>query len=1007
MNDAALTAQSLVEGLERLWQAGQQPDPLAYLQAAGPCAPALVAAVLAVDQWQRWHGGQPVAAEEYLRRCPVVAEHADAAVEVIYGEFLVRHALGEQPTQGEYLERFPQFAAGLRVHFGLFEALQTVRSVPALPQADPLATQLTMASSPLSPVALPDGPKVPGYEILGLLGRGGVGVVYKARHLKLNRIVALKMILAGGHSEQEHLVRFLAEAEAIAQLHHPHIVQLFETGQHQGVPFLTLECVEGGTLESHGRGAPLPAGAAARLVEQLARGIAYAHSRGIVHRDLKPANVLLAADGTPKITDFGLAKRVEVGIGLTQTGAILGTPSYMAPEQARGQGKHVGAAADVYALGAILYRLITGRPPFQAGSVMATMLQVLENDPVSLTRLQPATPPDLDTICLKCLQKEPGQRYATALELAEDLQRFQAGEPIRARPVGRLERLVKWARRRPVVAGLIAAVALLLVTIAVGSTVAALSLRSALTRTEAAERAARLREAEALAEQAHGLRLSRRGGRRFEALAALRKAAAIGRELGQPPGWFDRLRNEAASALALSDLSPRYLGEVPEGASVCDLSDDLSRVLLWEPKAKAHVVRSVGEGKELFRLPTTAPRLDAFFGPGRRHIVRHHADEGSPVEVWSLDGRQPRLIRSDRFPVWNFSSHFRPDGSILALAERHGAVAIWDLRKGTEINRLPPAGGEKDAIIALHPSEPLVGSCSYRTKGVLLRDYQTGRTVQVIRPVWSRPMGCFSLTWHPGGRRLFVAAGDTDEVQEYTFDPVRRQLSLARLLRTAGGHILAVNPAGDRLAGCGWGGAPILLDLETGLKLFHTHSMKTLDRFRFAADGRSVIGTHGFPRGRSSYGVFSVGDAREVRTIPLRKPGSVVGGAVVHSAGRLAVIPQGDRFTFVDLAALRELGAVKRGNRGRSPSPSTGRGICTRTVSRGASAGRCASTASASALALRSGYRSSQGADPSPSARTVERWPRRSTSATAWPPMPGAGCSPPTAPTILSTWRRA
>jgi tetratricopeptide (TPR) repeat protein len=327
---------------------------------------------------------------------------------------------------------------------------------------------------------------VPGYEILGVLGRGAMGVVYKARHERLNRVVALKMVRRGEFAGSEELLRFLAEAEAVARLQHPHIVQLFECGRHNGLPFFTLECIDGGSLASRLKETPLPPREAARVVEALARGIHCAHQHGIVHRDLKPANVLLASETPasgareapdetrsggsrpplagmiPKITDFGLAKRVEAGPGLTLTGVILGTPSYMAPEQARGESKTVGPAADVYALGAILYECLTGRPPFKGPSSIDTLLQVLDDEPVPPTRMQPKTPGDLETICLKCLYKEPAKRYATAAELADDLRRFQAGEPILARPVRGWERAVKWARRRPAPAALAALCALLL-----------------------------------------------------------------------------------------------------------------------------------------------------------------------------------------------------------------------------------------------------------------------------------------------------------------------------------------------------------------------------------------------------------------------------------------------------------------------------------------------------------------------------------------------------------------
>ena len=309
----------------------------------------------------------------------------------------------------------------------------------------------TCSPEPLPSVS-PEVTAVPGYEVLGELGRGGMGVVYKARQRKLNRVVALKMILAGGHASEADLGRFLGEAEAVARLRHPNIVGLYESAQHNGLPYFTLEYVPGGNLSQRLNGVPLPPGDAARITEQLARGVHHAHANGIIHRDLKPANVLLAEDGTPKVTDFGLARRIEVGSGLTATGAVMGTPSYMAPEQAQGKGKEAGPAADVWALGAILYECLTGRPPFQGPTPVDTLMQVMADEPVPPSRLQPKVPRDLETVCLKCLQKEPHRRYATAEAMAEDLRHFQAGEPIMARPAGSLERAVKWVRRRPAAA---------------------------------------------------------------------------------------------------------------------------------------------------------------------------------------------------------------------------------------------------------------------------------------------------------------------------------------------------------------------------------------------------------------------------------------------------------------------------------------------------------------------------------------------------------------------------
>jgi tetratricopeptide (TPR) repeat protein len=300
-------------------------------------------------------------------------------------------------------------------------------------------------------------PAVPGYELLGELGRGGMGVVYKARQTGLNRLVALKMVLAGAHAGAQQLARFQTEAEAVAQLDHPNIVQIYEVGEHHGLPYFSLEYVPGGTLAETIAGKPCPPEQAAAVAQQLARAMAEAHQHGVIHRDLKSANVLLTRDGVPKITDFGLAKSLDSGLELTKSGTLMGTPSYMSPEQARGEMHAVGPLSDLYSLGAILYELLTGRPPFLAPSVVETLFQVRHQEPVPPRRLQPKVPKDLETICLKCLQKEPAKRYAGCHELAEDLRQFRAGEAIRARPVGRIERGWRWCRRNPRTALLTAA----------------------------------------------------------------------------------------------------------------------------------------------------------------------------------------------------------------------------------------------------------------------------------------------------------------------------------------------------------------------------------------------------------------------------------------------------------------------------------------------------------------------------------------------------------------------
>jgi serine/threonine-protein kinase len=299
----------------------------------------------------------------------------------------------------------------------------------------PSDTGVGLTSTDISSQPLPT---IRGYEIQGVLGHGVVGVVYKALHQRLKRPVALKMLLAGCYARHDELERFRHEAVAVASLRHPNIVQVYDVGEAEGRPYFTMELVEGGSLAKKLEGTPYPARQAAILVATVAEAIQAAHQCGFVHRDLKPGNVLLTAQGTPKVTDFGLARRLEGGAGLTLTGTPMGTPSYMAPEHARGDKGAIGPATDVYALGAILYELLTGRPPFRGETATATLQQVVADDPVPPGRLNPAVPRDLQTICLKCLDKEPQRRYASAQALADDLRRFDRGDTITARPAGAL-----------------------------------------------------------------------------------------------------------------------------------------------------------------------------------------------------------------------------------------------------------------------------------------------------------------------------------------------------------------------------------------------------------------------------------------------------------------------------------------------------------------------------------------------------------------------------------------
>jgi len=472
---------------------------------------------------------------------------------------------------------------------------------------------------------------VPGYELLGELGRGGMGVVYKARHRALDRTVALKMILSGSHAGEGDLARFQTEAGAIARLQHPNIVQIHEVGEHEGKPFFSLEFCGGGSLEKKLHGTPLPAQEAAALVETLARAMQAAHEQHVIHRDLKPANVLLTEHGTPKITDFGLAKKLDEA-SQTQSGAIMGTPSYMAPEQAGGKSADIGPAADVYALGAILYECLTGRPPFKAATALDTILQVVSDEPVAPSQLQTKMPRDVETICLKCLRKEPQQRYLTADALAADLRRFQADEPIAARPPGRGERAWRWCRRNKAVAAAVGAAVFILVVGIVVSTGLAFWAMANATRAEAREREVRQEKektSEALAAEARRLVQTRQAldtltdgviddllARRKELeprqKAFLEKVLKLQQEIAQDAGAdVESLRGAAEGQMRVAALQHR-LSRLPEAEqayrAALDLNDRLQRMEPGEPISLArqasawnylgNVLREAGRPKE-------------------------------------------------------------------------------------------------------------------------------------------------------------------------------------------------------------------------------------------------------------------------------------------------------------------------------------------------------------------------------------------------------------------------
>jgi hypothetical protein len=443
--------ETIVRRFEAAWQSGSRPDLDAALAGLADAdrATALVELVHA-ELELRLKAGAPARVEDYLRRYPELAGQAAVVVDLVAREYRQRSRGEPALAFDEYLTRFPHLEADLRA---LMSGVTTRTGPPAAGGGVTTGHGVPAGTRRAGAAGAAAAPAIPGYEILGELGRGGMGVVYKARHLELNRLVALKMIRVGDAGEAE-VARFRGEALALARLQHPNIVQVYDVGLYQGQPFLSLEDVEGGSLNQRLAGGPQPAREAAELVRVLAGAVHAAHQAGIIHRDLKPANVLVGPQRLLKVTDFGLAKQLDADSGQTRTGQVMGTPCYMAPEQAVGDLQALGRATDVYALGAILYECLTGRPLFRGVTVLETLDQVRTQEPVPPRLLNARAPRDLELICLQCLRKEPARRYGSALDLADDLRRFLDGEPIKAKAVGPVVRAWKWLRRRPLRAAL-------------------------------------------------------------------------------------------------------------------------------------------------------------------------------------------------------------------------------------------------------------------------------------------------------------------------------------------------------------------------------------------------------------------------------------------------------------------------------------------------------------------------------------------------------------------------
>jgi eukaryotic-like serine/threonine-protein kinase len=774
-------------------------------------------------QRQQWESGERVPAEELLRLHPHLAV-GEAAFEVVAHEIALQEDHGGSPTLEEYIRRFPELASELRKLWAVYNYLD----LPLAPTTVHRNPAHTHGAAQVEPAPLTGLPR---YEILEELGRGGMAVVYKAMDLELNRVVALKMILSGIHADQQERTRFKSEAETIARLQNPHIVQIFDVGEHERRPYLSLEFCAGGSLAAHLKGHPLPANEAAQLTKTLALAVHAAHEQRIVHRDLKPANVLLAPTspptplpqgergdlaplsrqgrgvggegglGTPKITDFGLAKKLDAESGQTSLGNIVGTPSYMAPEQAAGGTREIGRAADVYALGAILYELLTGRPPFKAATVMDTLQQVMKETPVSPQRLNRAVPPDLETICLQCLRKEPDNRYATAAALAEDLKRFLAGEPITARPVGALERLRKWVKREPVIAALTAGVAL---TLLAGTAVASLLAYQATAKAREARQSAAvafLERAQAFCEQGDSVR----------GLFLMTQGLEFA-ETARDPQLTEVIRwNIGAWRAECHTLDQVLLhpGEVAAAA----FSPDKRRIATGCDDGQLRIWRA--DSGALGDVFLAHPRgvLGLAFHPNGRLVVTSGRD--SFLRAWDLERREKMWEAG--FPSENLHSPyqiapvaFSPDGTCVAVGSRAG-VKVFAAETGMSLgpSKEVPAEG-----ITFLPDGRLL------TVGVeLWAQVWKGGTLQPDGEAWrtapkSRTRGKDSrgIAVSPNGKYLVTSQLEdrATRVWDLKSHEVTRELPI-------GAVATHISPDGRWLITGTWEGEAQVWDLEKGV----------------------------------------------------------------------------------------------------------------------------------------------------------------------------------------------
>ncbi|SIO63115.1 Serine/threonine protein kinase [Singulisphaera sp. GP187] len=728
-------------------------------------------------------------------------------------------------------------------------------------------SELNARPAPTSaPMTLPT--RLGSYEVLSELGRGAMGIVYQARHLELRRVVALKMLLGGEFAREENRARFRAEAEAVARLQHPNIIQIFELGEWRAndlgtpCPYLTLEYVDGGNLGNRVAGNPQSPELAARWLVILAHAVHYAHGQGIVHRDLKPSNVLLTADGRLKLCDFGVAKLVT-GSGLaTLGGQLVGTPEYMAPEQADGQGRLAGPVSDVYGLGGILYTMLTGRPPFQSPSVLGTLEQVLTSEPISPRRLQPAVPRDLETICLKCLQKEPRRRYASAAQLAEDLERFLDGRAILARPTGLVDRGWKWARRRPAVALLSAAT--LAVTV-LSFVLIAWQWRRA--------------EYEATAQAAA----------KVEAVRLGRKAIEGQTELALNHGLDLCKRGEVGHGLLWMARSL----ELAEGAAVRGL-DRATRVNLADWAGQLSRPR--------WTARNSAPILDLAFSRDGRTLVSVGKDRH--VRTWDTNSGQesgPPLDPAGlRETQWVSRVALNPRDGRMVVTPEDGDASFWDLERRTRTGPTfshPP--GHTIWGLAFNPEgRKLVTCCD--DGAARWWDTTTGRPIG--EPLWhGDEAGYYTLALSPDGRTLVTGGKDLRAVR---WDVATGRPIGKPLMHRSPVHMIAFLRDGRRV---------VTGTRDGGLRIWDTVTEHFTD---LPPQGSSVTSLVNSPDGRTlvtgtAGGFLRIWDTTTLGpTGPTYKLSSALTGLAFHPDGHSLAIGQDDgTIRLWEVPRLRSLGA--------------------------------------------------------------------------------------------------